>query len=260
MEDQEEKAKISKIYDQIVTKINAVDESISHFQEAKELQDLQESFSDFNMIGENRKLFYHGLVVKFSRMKQENRYIVLFSDLLIVAKCTLMNHYQVHKQLKSGEYGIRSFDDFSPKSTTVDILNLVKSFRIDLPSFKNKMALLSGFELMIKYNNISKNSIEFFQYLSIGIPKELEPTCYICNIQFSTFFHRYICNRCGHNVCKEHWKNKIEVSPTDSIHVCPLCYELTNGKPYESKLGQYQFSSTMPTNLSTRNPLLSDFT
>ena len=221
--------KLQESLKEICDAIANVDNRMEEFDEFVAMTEFQEKISDFDVIGvKGRRMYFQGHATKFSRSYTNNRYLVLFSDTLLVAEPNLVvtSSYKVNKVFPSGEYMITNVDDSDPFFNAVDVRQKDKSFRCNLDTKEAKTQLLEGFDKMMKANNLTRAQLEVRGFAPVWIPNDLAPRCMECNKQFTFFIRRHHCRWCGKCVCADCWKNRIKLPglSDEPKHVCNECY------------------------------------
>ena len=219
--------KLKESLQEICDAIAKVDKRMDEFDEFVSMTEFQEKISDFDVIGvKGRKMYFQGHATKFSRSYTNNRYLVLFSDCLLVAESGVVVQYKVNKVFKSGEYMITNVDDAPPFVNAVDVRQKDKSFRCNMDSKEAKAQILEAFDKMMAFNNLTRAQLEVRGFAPVWIPNDLAPTCMECHKQFTFFTRRHHCRWCGKCVCADCWKNKIILPglSDEPKHVCNECY------------------------------------
>lgn len=207
--------------------IQEIDTKIEKFDEWVGKLGVQSKISDFDVMGKERSLFYHGQVTKFSRKRTEIRYIALFSDVLVVAAPTpLSKTFKVNKLYVSGEYMIMNVTDCEPFINAVDVRQQKKSFRVNCQSLTDKKSILEGFERMKQFNKVTQEALEMRGFAPVWIPDDLAPNCMNCNAKFTFINRRHHCRYCGDCICAKCFKHKIVCPGLGDAPqpVCSKCY------------------------------------
>jgi hypothetical protein len=204
-----------------------VDERMEQYDELVEKSQLDSKILDFDVFMETRRLFFNGLVMKFSRKTIDERLLVVFSDLLLVAEPALSKGtYKVNKIYTSGEYNLVAVVDCAPFANAVDIRQQTKSFRVNMPKKEDKKAILDAFEKVKQANGISQDDLDNRGFAPVWIPDDLAPNCMSCGGKFTFVNRRHHCRACGDCVCGKCFKSKV-VCPglgPQEHQVCPRCF------------------------------------
>jgi FYVE/RhoGEF/PH domain-containing protein 5/6 len=193
---------LQKSVAKINEEVGKLDHAIDELQEANALAEISSRLPDFPVFVLHRRLLFQGEALKFSRKWTNSRYIILFSDLLIVAEPAVLNNLKVNKVYKSREYLITDVADRPPFVNAVDIRQRTKSFRVNMKSPADKQAFLEGFERMRKINQIEQSELESMGFAPVWIPDDQAPNCMVCNAKFSFTNRRHHCRSCGDCICK----------------------------------------------------------
>ena len=217
---------IQKALEKIQEEVSKLDRVIDEFDEANTMAELQSKITGFSVYGQKRRLLYHGDAVKFSRKWTNNRYLVMFSDVLLVAETTMIMYLKVNKLYKSGEYLISDVADRPPFQNAVDIRQNRKSFRVNLKSPDEKAAFLKAFDKMLAMNKLEKRQLEQKGFAPVWIPDDQAPNCMDCNAKFTFVNRRHHCRSCGDCICKNCFRMKIAIPGLGDIpqNVCTKCY------------------------------------
>jgi hypothetical protein len=222
-----EHALVEQVLRDLCEAMAQVDERIEQYDELLEKSDLDCRILDFDVFRESRRLFFYSSVLKFSRKTVDDRFIVVFSDLLLVAEPALnKGTYKVNKLYNSGEYNLLAVADCPPFANAVDIRQQTKSFRVNLPKPEDKRAILEAFEKVKQANGITQDDLENRGFAPVWIPDDQAPFCMNCNAKFTFVNRRHHCRACGDCVCGKCFKAKV-VCPGLGPHeqqVCPKCY------------------------------------
>ena len=217
---------IQKALEKIQEEVSKLDRVIDEFDEANTMAELQSKITGFSVYGQKRRLLYHGDAVKFSRKWTNNRYLVMFSDVLLVAETTMIMYLKVNKLYKSGEYLISDVADRPPFQNAVDIRQNRKSFRVNLKSPDEKAAFLKAFDKMLAMNKLEKRQLEQKGFAPVWIPDDQAPNCMDCNAKFTFVNRRHHCRSCGDCICKNCFRMKIAIPGLGDApqNVCTKCY------------------------------------
>lgn len=230
--------------------ISKIDEAIDVFDEACRMEQIQTKFKDFDMFTLHRRLFFDGESLKFSRKKVEMRYLIVFSDVLIVAENTILpsgtssnessnsnnltagsikwkkmsNSLKINKNYKTGEYLISDVEDSGIFLNAVDILQKEKSFRVKMENSKAKSMILQAFQ-KVKEMSSEKFSNNNDNYAPVWVPDSLVLNCMVCNSKFTLINRKHHCRKCGACICKKCFK-KIVIPNRDPapLGVCTECF------------------------------------
>ncbi|OHT11981.1 FYVE zinc finger family protein [Tritrichomonas foetus] len=219
-------------YEQIIQTIadiiTAADMKIEEFEEEIQISDLQNRLNDFDTYKKGRHLYFMGDCNNFSRKKGEQRHIILFSDVLIIAEYKSSNKLRVNNITESGQYLILDVKDDSSFNNCIDIRKRDKSFRASMATPQQKTDILNAFNLMLENNNLQLKRLEMLGFAPIWIPDENAPICMLCGDPFTKLTNRkHHCRYCGYCICKKCFQNKI-VCPgrgPEPQQVCKNCYE-----------------------------------
>ena len=217
---------IQKALEKIQEEVSKLDRVIDEFDEANTMAELQSKITGFSVYGQKRRLLYHGDAVKFSRKWTNNRYLVMLSDVLLVAETTMIMYLKVNKLYKSGEYLISDVADRPPFQNAVDIRQNRKSFRVNLKSPDEKAAFLKAFDKMLAMNKLEKRQLEQKGFAPVWIPDDQAPNCMDCNAKFTFVNRRHHCRSCGDCICKNCFRMKIAIPGLGDApqNVCTKCY------------------------------------
>lgn len=225
-----EYAKLNETLDNLCKAISTVDKRIAEFDEANQMAEIQSKFNmnEFSVLVKGRHLYFHGECTKFSRKKMDSRYIIIFSDCLVVAEpLLLLTSLKLNKIYNYGQYNILPVNDRPPFINAVDIRQQEKSFRINLMNANSKSEILEGFKKMLEFNNINQQDLENRGFAPVWIPDDQAPNCMVCNSKFTFVNRRHHCRYCGDCVCKNCWTHKI-VCPglgPSVQNVCDNCFK-----------------------------------
>ena len=214
---------LAKIREQVAK----LDQAIDEYEEGNTMAELQSKITGFSVFAGGRRLLYHGDAVKFSRKWTNNRYVVMFSDVLLVAETTMILFLKVNKLYKSGEYFVSDVEDRPPFVNAVDIREKRKSFRVNLKSRDEKEVFLKAFEKMLQMNKIDKLELEKKGFAPVWIPDDQAPNCMSCNAKFTFTNRRHHCRSCGDCICKNCFKMRIAIPGLGDVpqNVCTRCYK-----------------------------------
>lgn len=249
--EEEEDYNLLKIaYDTTCDEISKIDEAIDVFDEACRMGQIQAKFKDLDVFTLHRRLFFDGESMKFSRKKVEMRYLIVFSDFLIVAENTILpsttsteqpsspnitegsvkwkkmgNSLKVNKKYPTGEYLIVNVEDNGIFLNAVDVLQKEKSFRVNMENSKAKQSILQAFQ-KVKDMSLEKFTNKTDEYAPVWVPDSLVPNCMICDSAFSFFNRKHHCRKCGACICKKCFK-KIIIPNRDPepLGVCTKCFD-----------------------------------
>jgi hypothetical protein len=219
---------LERIHADLCTSISEVDGQIERYDELIEKTELISRITDFDVFSEARSLFFKGSATKFSRKRTEERFLVVFSDVLIVAEPLPLNRraFRVNKLYKSGEYNILSVDDHPPFLCAVDVRQQRKSFRLNMATSDEKKAILAAFERVLQACGVSQSQLRMRGFAPVWIPDDLAPKCMNCGSKFSFVNRRHHCRYCGDCICGKCFKSKIVcpgLGPLEQT-VCPKCF------------------------------------
>jgi hypothetical protein len=216
------------VHGEVCAAIARVDEEIEQYDELLLKTELDEKILEFDILAQQRRMFFGGPATKFSRKFTEERYIVVFSDLLLVAEPAalgLSRNLKVNKLYKSGEYNILPVDDCQPFLHAVDVRQQIKSFRVNMAKAEDKKAILEAFEKVKQCAGIRPGELEMKGFAPVWIPDDQASMCMNCGTKFGLLLRRHHCRYCGDCVCRSCFKAKI-VCPglgTQQQRVCPKC-------------------------------------
>lgn len=243
---------LKNAYDTTCDQIQKLDERVNEFDEAVRVCELQPRLKNLDMFVRTRRLMFDCDALKFSRKRTEMRYLILFTDALVIAENTALSSsrmpsslektdecdfnlavkkmgyfLQVNKMWPTGEYLIRDCKDHGIFVNSIDILHPSKSFRVNLRTPQDKESLLGAF------NKLKQNYPDLFhenlQYAPISIPDKIIPTCSVCGDKFSSPHKKHHCKNCGACICKKCCrKAKIPGKWSKEKTVCANCYQQLN--------------------------------
>jgi hypothetical protein len=215
-------AAVSKINEE-VGKLNA---AIEEYEEATAMAELSARLSPFEVFVRQRRLFFQGESSKFSRKRSEVRYLIVFSDTLVVAEVTLLNALSVNKLFATGDYQISDVTDRPPFVNSVDIRQKEKSFRVNMKTAREKAGILAAFADVCKLAQITNLDLELKGFAPVWIPDDLAPFCMECNEKFTFINRRHHCRSCGDCICGDCFGRKIVIPGLDNTPqgVCTQCY------------------------------------
>jgi hypothetical protein len=152
---------LEQIHADLCTSISEVDGQIERYDELVEKTELVSKIPDFDVFSEARSLFFKGSARKFSRKRTEERYLVVFSDILLVAEPLplIRKVFKVNKLYMSGEYNILPVDDCPPFVCAVDVRQQAKSFRVNMVTSDEKNAILAAFERVLQACGVSQGQL-----------------------------------------------------------------------------------------------------
>jgi hypothetical protein len=217
-----------EVHRQVCRAIARVDDEIEEYDELLLKTELDSKILEFDILAEPRRMFFGGPATKFSRKFTQERYIVVFSDLLLVAEpaaLRLSRNLKVNKLYKSGEYNILPVEDRQPFLHAVDVRQQTKSFRVNMPKAEDKKAILEAFEKMKQNAGIGQGELEMKGFAPVWIPDDQAPLCMNCGDKFGLLLRRHHCRYCGDCVCRKCFKAKV-VCPglgTQQQTVCLKC-------------------------------------
>jgi hypothetical protein len=217
-----------EIHEEVCAAISRVDDEIGEYGELLLKTELDSKILEFDILAEPRRLFFSGPVTKFSRKFTEERYLAVFSDVLLVAEPAVLGlsrNLKVNKLYKSGEYNILPVEDCPPFLHAVDVRQQTKSFRVNMAKAEDKKAILEGFAKMKQDAGIKQGELEMKGFAPVWIPDDQAPVCMNCGNKFSVLLRRHHCRYCGDCVCRKCFKAKI-VCPglrAQEHKVCPKC-------------------------------------
>lgn len=217
---------IQHALEKIQEEVSKLDRVIDEFEEANTMGELQSKITGFYVFQDKRRLLYHGDAVKFSRKWTNNRYLVMFSDVLLVAETTMIVYLKVNKLYKSGEYLVSDVADRPPFQNAVDIRQNRKSFRVNLKSPDEKASFLKAFERMLAMNKLERRQLEQKGFAPVWIPDDQAPNCMDCNAKFTFLNRKHHCRSCGNCICKNCFRMKIAIPGLGDTpqNVCTKCY------------------------------------
>jgi hypothetical protein len=208
--------------------IRQIDIQIEGFEDFVVRADLQSRIEGCEIMAAGRRVYYCGVVEKFSRKTRDTRLIAVFNDALLVARPTIRaRSFRLSKLCQSGDYMVVALQDNPPFLHAVDIRQREKSFRVNLPDAVQKAMLLAAFEKVKKVNKIETKQLALITFAPIWIPDDLAPGCMSCGAKFSVVNRRHHCRYCGEVICAKCFKRKI-VCPglgPEKQKVCPRCAE-----------------------------------
>jgi hypothetical protein len=207
--------------------------AIALVHEATAMGELEGRFDfTFRVFEPNRRLFYQGEVSKFSRKTIQPRYLVLFSDCLVVAEPGVTSHLSVNTTSMSGEYRLTSVEDGAPFVNAVDVLQAKKSFRVNMANPGEKTRIFEAYQKMLLLNQLDDAALEQKGFAPLWIPNELAPLCMQCGQKFVFPSRmRHHCRNCGACICTECSHNKIAIpgKGPKPERVCPPCFDRISG-------------------------------
>lgn len=235
---------LQKALDQICDAINKIDRAILEFDEAVSMADLSQKLVDFQVFtstsahGE-RHLYFQGEAIKFSRKWTNNRYIVVFSDLLLVAEPAMISGtLKPNKIYPSGDYMIADVKDNPPFINSVDIRQKDKSFRINLTDKNAKIDILKAYQQMLKANKLNDDDIDNKGFAPVWIPDDQAPNCMECSKPFTFINRRHHCRYCGSCICKNCLRKHILPGRgSDLQNVCTTCFKNLCNRRSETRKG-----------------------
>jgi hypothetical protein len=224
-----EYAPLQEAVEMINDKVAKLDSGIEEFEEACAMAELHSRLLSFPVFVAQRRLFFQGDAIKFSRKKQQPRYLVLFSDVLVLAEPGLIGTTQLkpNKVYQQRQYLIRDVADCAPFVNAIDIRQKQKSFRLNLKSPADKRDALDGFKKMMKYVDVSLTDLEALGLAPVWIPDDLAPACMECGSKFSFVHRRHHCRACGNCICKDCFEHEIAIPGLgpDPQGVCSSCFD-----------------------------------
>ncbi|KAH0789472.1 putative Rho guanine nucleotide exchange factor [Histomonas meleagridis] len=226
-EDSQDYILLKKALDKVCEEISKVDEAVEVFEEAVKMSDLQSRFTDFDVFKLRRRLLFNDDALKFSRRWTNNRHIVIFDDVLVVAEQGMLpNSLKVNKIYHTGEYMISPVEEGEIFKNAVELRQKNKSFRMNLPTPKSKTLILEAFDKLLEQSNLDKKELELKGFAPVWIPDDQAPYCMLCKAKFSFINRRHHCRYCGDCICKNCFNNKIPIPGRGSelVQVCPKCY------------------------------------
>jgi hypothetical protein len=224
---QSEREGLAAILTRLCNKLSHMDEMMTHMDSYIKKMELQSILEDFHVMKPGRHLYYRCALRKFSRKTTQERYCVVFSDVLFIGESTLMNLCKTNKVYQSNEYLIQSVDDRPPFINAIDIRQPKKSFRANCPSAEVKRQLLEAFEKVLQFAKISRYSLEMRGFAPVWIPDDQAPQCMCCDRKFTVIHRRHHCRACGDCICGKCFSHKIECPWLQGYEqqVCTKCYE-----------------------------------
>jgi hypothetical protein len=212
--------------DRINTQVAKLDQGIAEFEEATAMAELETRFVSFPVFVSRRRLFFHGDATKFSRKKTQPRYLVVFSDKLVVAEVTITSSLKVNKLYESNEYLITDVVDRAPFINAVDIREKTKSCRVNMKSPAEKQAILEGFSRLLELTGVTRLQLEQKGFAPVWIPDDQVQNCMECSAKFSFVHRRHHCRSCGDCICKDCFRHKIAIPGLGRAPqgVCTKCY------------------------------------
>jgi hypothetical protein len=190
------------------------------------MAELSSRLVDFPVFVYQRRLFFQGEALKFSRKWTNNRFLILFSDVLVVAEPAVLDKLKINKLYKSGEYLVTDVADRPPFLHAIDIRQKAKSFRANMKGPDEKQQFLAAFAKMKRLRGISQIDLEKRGFAPVWIPDDQAPACMSCNLKFSFTNRRHHCRSCGDCICKMCWQQKIAIPGLDDTPqaVCTKCF------------------------------------
>jgi hypothetical protein len=198
-------AVLQKSVAKINEEVGKLDQAIDELREANWMAELSSRLIDFPVFVHQRRLFFQGEALKFSRKWTNNRFFILFSDVLVVAEPAVLDKLKVNKLYKSGEYLITDVSDRPPFLNAVDIRQKTKSFRANMKGPEEKQQFLTAFGKMQRLKGIRQIDLEKRGFAPVWIPDDQAPACMSCNTKFSFTHRRHHCRSCGDCICKTCW-------------------------------------------------------
>lgn len=252
-QDDDDYRKIKTAYDTLCARIAQMDEKTDAFEEAERMCKLQSRLKDIEIFVPQRRLLFEGEALKFSRSRTEMRYIIIFSDVLIIAENTIISNamsistsaanqqkqkdnatldvsfrkigfsLKLNKEYKTGEYLIHDFLNQGVFINSVDILQNRKSFRMNLENPAAKKDILDAFQ-KVKEMNPYKFTVDQI-YAPVWVPDALVPKCMVCDTPFTLFNRRHHCRNCGACICRKCFKKTLIPGRAEQqLGVCTNCF------------------------------------
>lgn len=230
--DSPDQALLAKSVEKIQEEVIKLDHAIDEYEEAASMAELQGRLTSFSVFKVQRRLFFHGEATKFSRKSLDRRYLIFFSDVLVVAEIFMISYLKVNKLYNTGEYMITDVRDMEPFVNAIDIQQKTKSFRVNLKSAAEKKQVLDAFEKVKKMAGLSQEDLLRMGFAPVWIPDDQAPLCMCCGTRFSLVTRRHHCRSCGIVICKTCFSHKVVIPclSTEEQPVCTHCFFKYNGK------------------------------
>lgn len=228
---QEVRTSICKAIADIDQKMEADDQAkFVEFKEGLRFEQLQSQIIDFEVAKLGRHLYFEGEGTKFSRKTEDIRHLFLFNDLLLIAENSLnpFRIYKVNKVYQSGDYNIVEPQNYYGQdfSTSVDVRQKVKSFRIKFRTKEEKQNLLAGFAKVLADIHKSPHEMEMKCFAPVWIPDSMAPKCMLCGSKFTIINRKHHCRYCGRCICRKCFQHTIVLPGfgKEEQKVCNQCY------------------------------------
>ena len=228
---QEVRTTICKAISDIDQKMEA-DENAKfvEFNEALRFEKLQSQIIDFEVNKIGRRFLFEGEGTKFSRKTEDIRHLFLFTDCLLIAENSLnpFRIYKVNKVYATGDYNIVEPSNYYGLdfSTSVDIRQKIKSFRMKFRTKEEKENLLSAFAKLLASKNLTAHQMEMRCFAPVWIPDSQAPKCMICGTKFTVINRRHHCRYCGMCIDRKCFQHTISLPGfgNEPQKVCNTCY------------------------------------
>jgi FYVE/RhoGEF/PH domain-containing protein 5/6 len=125
-------AALQKPVAKINEEVGKLDQAIDELREANWMAELSFRLVDFPVFVHQHRLFFQGEALKFSRKWTNNRFFILFSDVLVIAEPAVLDKLRINKLYTCGEYLVTDVSDCPPFINAVDICEKTKSFRANM--------------------------------------------------------------------------------------------------------------------------------
>lgn len=228
---QEIRTTICKAISDIDQKMEADDNGqFDAFKEGKRFEKLQSEIIDFEVNKVGRHFIFEGEGTKFSRKTEDIRHLFLFTDCLLITENSLnpFRIYKVNKVYATGDYNIVEPSNYYGLdfSTSVDIRQKVKSFRMKFRTKEEKQSLLSGFTKLLASKNLTAHQMEMKCFAPVWIPDSQAPKCMICGSKFTVINRKHHCRYCGMCICRKCFQHTISLPGfgNEPQKVCNKCY------------------------------------
>jgi hypothetical protein len=142
-----------QILQNVIYQIKRIDSKIEVSEGAQQKAEISQKLPDFDVNKIGRQLLFQGKATMHSTKHTGERYLILFSDCLIVCECTYLSSLKVEKTFQVNEFKIQSFDSPGHSKFAIDIFSPAKSFQCNLEDKNCKTKILEGFSRMIINNN-----------------------------------------------------------------------------------------------------------
>lgn len=200
-----------------------------------------------NLIKPDRELIKEGTCKKINRNFLEDRYLVLFSDIFIVAYLNTQSEaghdLKIAYKLKLDQLVVEGHPDVTNYPNEFNVKSTKKSFSFDAecPDLKNSwIEAISGAIQEVKKrqesfilagNPVKAESVKFdqipFNVAPVWTFDERVSMCMDCKHHFTTFLRRHHCRGCGKLVCYNCCDQlaPLRYKQFESDKVCSECFD-----------------------------------